>query len=119
MQVYRWGVQMTTSILHRATGIVLVVLGVVLVVELVFLAVGVIVWARTPDDRMPRPNKWVWLVLILFVQIIGPVAFLFARRSEARYAVAAEPEAKHGAVAPRRTAADTADLLYGKPEDGK
>ena len=95
----------------------LIILGVVLVVELTLLAVGVIAWARTPDDRMPRPNKWVWLVLILFVQIIGPVAFLFARRSEARYAVAAEPEAKHGAVAPRRSAADTADLLYGKPED--
>ena len=100
----------------------LIILGVVLVVELAFLAVGVIAWARTPDDRMPRPNKWVWLVLILFVQIIGPVAFLLVRRSEARYAAAAveQPESLPGPRhAARNTASDTADLLYGPREDDK
>ncbi|MHA6525479.1 PLD nuclease N-terminal domain-containing protein [Tessaracoccus sp. G1721] len=98
----------------------LIILGVVLVVELALLIVGVVSWARTPDAQMPRPNKWVWLVLILFVQIIGPVAFLLARRSEARYAVAPEPEALPGARhAATRTADDTANLLYGPRECDK
>ena len=97
----------------------LMVLGIVLVIELAFLIVGVVTWARTPDALMPKPNKWVWLALILFVQILGPIAFLLVRRSEARYATAAaQPEAQPGARhAAGRTAADTADLLYGTNED--
>ncbi|MHA6509072.1 PLD nuclease N-terminal domain-containing protein [Tessaracoccus sp. Y1736] len=106
------------QLLNLPTG-VLVLLGVVIVIELALLIVGVVAWARTPDAQMPRPNKWVWLVLILFVQILGPITFLLVRRSEAKYAsAAAQPEALPGARhAASRTAADTADLLYGRRED--
>ncbi|MBB1512597.1 PLDc_N domain-containing protein [Tessaracoccus sp. MC1627] len=106
------------QLLDLPTG-VLVLLGVVIVIELALLIVGVVAWARTPDAQMPRPNKWVWLVLILFVQILGPITFLLVRRSEAKYASAAvQPEALPGARhAASRTAADTADLLYGRRED--
>ena len=105
------------QILDLPTG-VLVLLGVVVVIELALLVVGVVAWVRTPEGQMPKPNKWVWLVLILFVQILGPLTFLLVRRSEARYAAVAEPEATPGARhAAGRTAADTADLLYGQRED--
>ena len=40
MQVYRWGVQMTTSILHRATGIVLPIGLLAMVWGLLSLAAG-------------------------------------------------------------------------------
>ena len=108
------------QILDLPTG-VLVLLGVGVIIELALLVVGVVAWARTPEGQMPRPNKWVWLVLILFVQILGPITFLLVRRSEARYAAAAAqpealPSARHAAS---RTADDTADLLYGRREDGQ
>ena len=108
------------QILDLPTG-VLVLLGVVLVIELALLVVGVVAWVRTPEGQMPKPNKWVWLVLILFVQILGPITFLLVRRSEARYAAAAaQPEALPGARhAAARAADDTADLLYGRREDGQ
>lgn len=93
----------------------LVALGVILVAELALLVVGLIAWARTTDDRMPPPSKWLWLVLILVLQIIGPVIFLVLRRSTAHPAAASEPSAA-APRARRATADDTADLLYG-PRD--
>lgn len=105
------------QLLDLPTGL-LVVLGVVILVELVLLVVGLIAWARTPDTHMPPPNKWLWLVLILFLQLLGPVIFLIARKVHARSVAAAgqqetAPPARHSA---RRTAAD---LLYGPREDDR
>jgi succinate dehydrogenase / fumarate reductase cytochrome b subunit len=46
LQVYRWQVQMVTSILHRATGVALAVGALVLVYGLLALAGGADSWAR-------------------------------------------------------------------------
>lgn len=46
LQVYRWQVQMVTSILHRATGIVLVAGALGMVWGLMALAAGPDAWAR-------------------------------------------------------------------------
>lgn len=105
------------QLLDLPTG-VLVLLGVVIVIQLALLVVGVVAWVRTPEAQMPRPNKWVWLVLILFVQTLGPITFLLVRRSEAKYAAAARSEAVPGPRhAATRSPAETADLLYGRRED--
>jgi succinate dehydrogenase / fumarate reductase cytochrome b subunit len=45
LQVYRWGVQMTSSILHRATGIVLAGGALVIAAGLLCLMVGPEAWA--------------------------------------------------------------------------
>lgn len=45
LQVYRWGIQMVTSILHRATGVVLSVGSLLIVAALVALAAGPEAWA--------------------------------------------------------------------------
>lgn len=99
---------------------ILVVLGILLVIELALLIVGVIAWAGTPEDRMPPPSKWLWLALVLFLQILGPIAFLVVRRQHARHT----PDASQIGGAPavpgqRRSASDTADLLYGRPGDAR
>lgn len=101
----------------------LVVLGILLVIELALLIVGVIAWAGTPEDRMPPPNKWLWLAIVLFLQILGPIAFLLLRRQHGRY-MGVETGPADGTMAAtgtptaatRRSASDTADLLYGRPE---
>ncbi|HUD42428.1 MAG TPA: succinate dehydrogenase, cytochrome b556 subunit [Dokdonella sp.] len=46
LQVYRWGIQMVTSILHRATGVVLSAGGLLIAAALVALAAGPEAWAR-------------------------------------------------------------------------
>lgn len=45
LQVYRWGVQMVTSILHRATGIILSVGALLIAAALVAVASGPDAWA--------------------------------------------------------------------------
>lgn len=45
LQIYRWGIQMVTSILHRATGIVLAAGGLLIAAALIALAAGPEAWA--------------------------------------------------------------------------
>ncbi|GAB3385242.1 succinate dehydrogenase, cytochrome b556 subunit [Lysobacter fragariae] len=49
LQVYRWQVQMVTSIIHRATGVVLVAGSFLIVAGLLALAAGPDEWARFSD----------------------------------------------------------------------
>lgn len=46
LQIYRWGIQMITSVLHRATGIVLAVGSLLIAAALVALAAGPEAWAH-------------------------------------------------------------------------
>ncbi len=46
LQVYRWQVQMVTSILHRATGIILAVGALLIACGLMHLAAGEAAWTR-------------------------------------------------------------------------
>ncbi|KAB8180683.1 succinate dehydrogenase, cytochrome b556 subunit [Marilutibacter maris] len=46
LQVYRWQIQMVTSILHRATGVVLAVGSLLIAYALVALAAGPEQWAK-------------------------------------------------------------------------
>ena len=108
------------QVLNLPTG-ALVALAILLVLEIALLIVGVIAWAGTPEDRMPAPGKWLWLAIILFLQILGPIAFLLLRRQHGRYmGVETGPATAPAAGVPgptQRTATDTADLLYGRRED--
>jgi hypothetical protein len=49
------------------------------VIEVGLLVVALIVLIRTPSDRLTLP-RWAW-VLICFIQLVGPIAFLLAGRS--------------------------------------
>lgn len=93
----------------------LVLLGLLLVAQIVLLVVGVLAWNRTPEDRMPAPGKWPWLAVVCLISLVGPVAFLVARRSTRppRPAEASGPTPAAGRPSPDRTV----DLLYGLPED--
>jgi hypothetical protein len=51
----------------------------VLLVELGLLAVALIDLARREQTRGP---KWVWLLVILFISLIGPVDYFVAGRGE-------------------------------------
>ncbi|MBN2847745.1 MAG: PLDc_N domain-containing protein [Coriobacteriia bacterium] len=74
---------------------------------------------RTPDERLQFGKKWPWVLIILFVNLVGAIVFLVAgRRPEAATdplaaARAAEAAADEPPAPPADRAARAADVLYG------
>jgi len=57
-----------------------------LIAPLVILQLGLMIfalldWARRPQTRYL--NRWVWLPIILFLSLLGPLAYLLLGREEA------------------------------------
>lgn len=90
-------------------GPVLAVLAALAVVELGLAAVALWRWWRTPAERLSA-NRWVWLVLVVALSFIGPVAFLAAGR---RPAPVTEPPPGARPAADAGTTADVVAALYG------
>lgn len=52
----------------------------ILIIELVLVTIALIDWFRKGETNGP---KWVWLLVILFISILGPVIyFIFGRRQQ-------------------------------------
>ncbi len=51
----------------------------ILILQLVLLAVALLDLARRERTRGP---KWMWVLVILFVNIIGPILYLMLGREE-------------------------------------
>nr|WP_041450092.1 PLD nuclease N-terminal domain-containing protein [Amphibacillus xylanus] len=51
-----------------------------LVLQFILLVVAIVAWFKTDETKGP---KWVWLLVILFANIIGPILFfLIGRRTD-------------------------------------
>lgn len=95
---------------------VLVILGVVVLVQVVLWVFAIVDLVRRPQTAVMFGNKWVWLALILFVNLIGPVLYFAIGRTSA---VAAESAAQPGTPPPGTLPfKDLADELYGT-RDGR
>lgn len=86
---------------------------------LVAVQIGVEVFAlvkllRTPDDRLVFGKKWPWVLIILFVNLIGAIVFLAAGRTPAP---AEDPLGTTDPAEPTDRASRAADVLYG-PREG-
>jgi ABC-type transport system involved in cytochrome c biogenesis permease component len=51
----------------------------VVIVQIILLAAALYDWFKQPTLRGP---KWVWLLVILFVNIVGPIIYFLAARKE-------------------------------------
>jgi hypothetical protein len=81
-------------------------LAALVLVELSLFAVALIDWVRRPADQI-KGNRILWLVLIAFVNMIGPIVYLlFARK-----APLADDAA--GGAATAESASKAVDVLYG------
>lgn len=90
----------------------------VLVVVQVSLAIfALITLFRTPDERLIFGKKWPWVLIILFINVVGAIVFLAAgRKPEA----ATDPLAGETAAAPQSDRASrAADVLYGKKDGSR
>lgn len=89
---------------------VFVVLGVVLLIELALIVTALVDLVRRPLDQVTLGNKWVWVAIIVLVNLIGPILYLVVGRKPAAPGEGAEP-------APPSSAAEIADKLYGPRDD--
>lgn len=92
-------------------------LPVIVVLAAVQLAVEVyalVVMLRTPLERLVFGKRWPWVVIILFVNLVGAIIFLAAGRKPLPAVdplAVATPDAPPAVPADRATRA--ADVLYG------
>ena len=85
----------------------LVVLGLLVIVEVGLDLVALVDLYRRPTDRVLLENKWLWLAIILLVNLIGAIIYLAVGRKPAPAVdMAAKPSQ------PARTS-DIVDSLYG------
>jgi hypothetical protein len=86
-----------------------VLLGVVLVAQLGLMVFALVDLARR--ERVTGGHKWLWLLVILFVNLLGPILYIAIGRAQRP-----PPETdNHPAPAPDK-AQRAADVLYGKKD---
>jgi hypothetical protein len=102
--------------LSELPGWALALFGVLAVVQLSVEVYALVKLFRTPDEQLVLGKKWPWIIIILFVNLIGAIVFLVAGRKPAQVA---DPlaGAASGAPATADRAARAADVLYGSRED--
>ena len=93
--------------LTSLSGPVLVVVVVLVVIQLTLDVIALVDLVRRPVDRVALGNKWVWVAIILLVNLLGAILYLLVGRRPAPVAEVAAP----AQLGPR--AGSVADSLYG------
>lgn len=89
---------------------ILIVLGVLLVVEVALDIIALVDLYRRPRERVVGENKWIWLVVIILVNLLGAIIYLAVGRKPA--------PARDATMRPSSArAGDIVDSLYGTPEE--
>ena len=92
----------------------LVTLGVVALAELVLDVIALVDLYRRPIAQVTLGNKWVWVVLIILINLIGSILYLAIGRKRASQSDHPQQPTEH-----RGNAASVADALYGTRDDSK
>lgn len=91
----------------------LVLFAVLAVVQLTLDVVAILDLYRRPTKQVTFENKWIWVVIILLVNIIGPILYLATGRRPAPGAEDTVP------AAPSVGIEEVADTLYGPDKDAE
>ncbi len=92
------------------TGI-LVVIGIVLVIEITLDVIALVSLYRRPLSEVALGNKWVWVAIILLVNLLGPVLYFVIGRK-----AGVPVDGPASAPGSGTTTDSIADRLYG-PRD--
>jgi len=87
----------------------LAILGVVIVLELALDVVALVHLYRTPREQIVGGSKWLWVAVIVLVNLIGAILYLAIGHKPA-------PAAEAPAGPPADAIRDIVDSLYG-PRD--
>lgn len=92
-------------------------------VQLAVEVYALVVMLRTPLERLVFGKRWPWVVIILFVNLVGAIIFLAAgRKPLPAVDPLAAPTPDVPPVAPADRAARAAGVLYGSassPDDAR
>ncbi|HEX4399799.1 MAG TPA: PLD nuclease N-terminal domain-containing protein [Galbitalea sp.] len=92
----------------------LVALGVIALAELVLDVIALVDLYRRPITQVTLGNKWVWVVLIILINLIGSILYLaIGRKGPERSEHPQRPTEQRG------NAASVVDVLYGARDDTK
>lgn len=89
----------------------LAMLGALVLVQMGLEVYAIIDIIRRPNDHITGGNKLLWVVVVLFINMIGAIVYLAVGRKPAP----AQDVAPAAPAAER--ASDAADMLYGQRED--
>jgi hypothetical protein len=55
-----------------------------LLIPIIFLEIGLMIWALIDLIKQPatRGPKWMWVLIIIFVNFIGPIIYFIVGREE-------------------------------------
>lgn len=96
----------------------LVAIGVIWVIEVALAVYALVNLYKLPVERVVTGKKWVWVLVILLVNLIGPIIYLVAGRKPAMAVDPARQMATDAAVESRQDRATAAaDLLYGSKDE--
>jgi hypothetical protein len=90
---------------------VLIVIGVLWLVQVSLLLWALIDLVRRPSEQIRGGMKWVWVLIVLFLNLIGPIIYLLVGRLPAPVTDAEAPELDTDKT---QRAVDT---LYGEREN--
>ncbi|MHB9003904.1 MAG: PLD nuclease N-terminal domain-containing protein [Coriobacteriia bacterium] len=103
--------QELTTALEGLSTPMLAMLAVLVLVQIGLEVYAVIDIIRRPVDRITGGNKLLWIVVVLFINMIGAIIYLaVGRKPTPARDVASEAPAT-------QRASDAADILYGRRED--
>jgi hypothetical protein len=101
---------MGTGDLSTLPPALLIGLGVAVLVQVTLDVLALVDLYRRPVSGVALGNKWVWVAIIVLVNVLGAILY---------FAVGRRPAAQTDEAAPTslRTKADVADALYGKGDE--
>jgi len=89
----------------------LVAFGVLALAQVVLDVVALVDLVRRPVERVTGANKWLWVAVILLVNVLGAILYLAVGRRGAPVVEAPPASGEAGASLPGATS--VADALYG------
>lgn len=93
---------------------VLIAVGVLAILELGLDVFALVDLARRPKHTVALGNKWVWVAIILLVNLLGAILYLVVGRQPAP-----PPEDSGPAASAAPNATSIADALYGERGDSE
>lgn len=94
---------------------VVTMLVVLLAVQMVLMVAALIVMFQTPEERLIFGKRWVWVLIVVFGEIVGSIAFFaFARKPQVVIEPMTAGPSPDAPPAARPDAERVADMLYGE-----
>lgn len=54
-----------------------------IIIQFILMVIALFAWFKARQSNMLKGNEWVWLIVIILLNVIGPILFfIFGRRQD-------------------------------------